>query len=149
MPRRPVAACRWRLPPSGPSKVASTSSVLDPCCGSGHFLVEGLELLVRLRMEEEGLGVEAAVRAVLQDNLRGLEIDPRCTQIAAFNLALSGVEDGRAPHRVAAASDRVLGSRPERGRNRSGYNWRMATSGSKVPSTGFTTSSARRLFSAR
>ncbi len=83
-PWRPAAGA-FRLWPSK----AFDLQVLDPCCGSGHFLVEGLELLVRLRMEEEGLGVEAAVRAVLQDNLRGLEIDPRCTQIAAFNLALS------------------------------------------------------------
>ena len=30
--------------------------VLDPCCGSGHFLVESLDLLARLRMEEEGAG---------------------------------------------------------------------------------------------
>ena len=63
--------------------------VLDPCCGSGHFLVEAFELLVRLRMEEEGLAAPDAVRAVLRDNLFGLEIDPRCTQIAAFNLALA------------------------------------------------------------
>lgn len=63
--------------------------VLDPCCGSGHFLVEGFALLVRLRMEEEGLSVEDAIRVVLAENLFGLEIDPRCTQIAAFNLALA------------------------------------------------------------
>ena len=63
--------------------------VLDPCCGSGHFLVEGLELLTRLRMEEEGLSVQEAVSRVLRDNLHGLEIDPRCTHIAAFNLAFA------------------------------------------------------------
>jgi hypothetical protein len=32
---------------------------------------------------------DAAVAAVIRDNLFGLEIDPRCTQIAAFNLALA------------------------------------------------------------
>jgi hypothetical protein len=63
--------------------------VLDPSCGSGHFLVEALELLVRLRIHEEGISVEQAVSAVLDDNLFGLEIDPRCTQIAAFNLTLA------------------------------------------------------------
>ena len=63
--------------------------MLDPCCGSGHFLVECLDLLARLRMEEERLVPGAAVEAVLRDNLFGLEIDPRCTQIAAFNLALA------------------------------------------------------------
>ena len=63
--------------------------ILDPCCGSGHFLVEAFELLVPLRMEEEGLTCAEAVRAALRDNVFGLEIDPRCTQIAAFNLALA------------------------------------------------------------
>ena len=63
--------------------------VLDPCCGSGHFLVECLDLLVRLRMEEERIAPAEAVDGVLRDNLFGLEIDPRCTQIAAFNLALT------------------------------------------------------------
>lgn len=63
--------------------------VLDPCCGSGHFLVAAFELLVRLRMTEEGLDLEDAIRAVLGENLFGLELDPRCTQIAAFYLALA------------------------------------------------------------
>ena len=70
-------------------QTAANLRVLDPCCGSGHFLVEGLELLVRLRMEEEGLSVEDGVHRVLDENLHGLEIDPRCAQIAAFNLALT------------------------------------------------------------
>jgi len=68
---------------------AAELRVLDPSCGSGHFLVEGFELLVRLRMEEEGLSVDEAIRGVLAENLFGLEIDARCTQIAAFNLALA------------------------------------------------------------
>lgn len=63
--------------------------VLDPCCGSGHFLVAAFELLLRLRMHEEGLSLEAAVDSVIQDNLFGLELDPRCTQIAAFNVAVA------------------------------------------------------------
>ncbi len=70
-------------------RTAAEFRVLDPCCGSGHFLVEGFELLVRLRREEEGLALDDAIRAVLSENLFGLEIDPRCTQIAAFNLALT------------------------------------------------------------
>ncbi len=68
---------------------AAELKVLDPSCGSGHFLVEGLHILARLRMEEEGLELIDAIRAVLDDNLFGLEIDPRCTQIAAFSLALA------------------------------------------------------------
>ncbi len=70
-------------------RTAAELKVLDPSCGSGHFLVAAIDLLVRLRMHEEGLSVEAAVEAVLRDNLFGLEIDPRCTQIAAFNVAMA------------------------------------------------------------
>ncbi|BCU82862.1 hypothetical protein JIR001_26450 [Polycladomyces abyssicola] len=68
---------------------AKDLKVLDPCCGSGHFLVAAFDLLVRLRMDEEDLPLEDAVRAVLAENLFGLELDARCTQIAAFNLALT------------------------------------------------------------
>lgn len=70
-------------------RAAKDITVLDPCMGSGHFLVFALPILVAFRMEEERLSREAAVQAVLRDNLYGLELDARCTQIAAFNLALA------------------------------------------------------------
>jgi hypothetical protein len=68
-------------------RAANDIKVLDPSMGSGHFLVFALPILVGFRMEEERLTREQAVEAVLRDNLFGLEVDPRCTQIAAFNLA--------------------------------------------------------------
>lgn len=71
-----------------PRTLQSFSS-LDPCCGSGHFLVELLNLMARLRMADEGLSAKTAVDAVLRENLHGLEIDPRCTQIAVFAVALT------------------------------------------------------------
>jgi hypothetical protein len=63
--------------------------MLDPCCGSGHFLVAAFGLLVPLRMHDEGLSSRDACAAVLRENLFGLELDPRCTQIAAFALAMA------------------------------------------------------------
>ena len=63
--------------------------ILDPCCGSGHFLVAALSMLVPLRMAREHLSARAAVNAVLQENLHGLELDPRCVELAAFALALA------------------------------------------------------------
>ncbi|WP_281662114.1 DNA methyltransferase [Halomonas sp. Alg239-R46] len=62
---------------------------LDPCCGSGHFLVAALLMLVPMRRELEGLSALDAVDAVLRDNLHGLEIDQRCVELAAFALALT------------------------------------------------------------
>jgi hypothetical protein len=70
-------------------RAARDLRVLDPCMGSGHFLVSGLPILTRMRMEEEALPLQEALFAVLKDNLFGLEIDPRCAQIAAFNVALA------------------------------------------------------------
>ena len=63
--------------------------VLDPCCGSGHFLVAAFLKLVPLRIAQEGLSARDAVDAVLRENIYGLELDYRCVQIAAFALALS------------------------------------------------------------
>ncbi len=63
--------------------------VIDPCCGSGHFLVGVLMMLVPMRMAREGLSAADAVDAVLSQNLHGLELDPRCIEIAAFALAMS------------------------------------------------------------
>ena len=116
---------------------ASDVKVLDPCCGSGHFLVEGLQLFVRLRMEEEDLPLEGAIHAVLRDNLHGLEIDPRCAQIAAFavafaawklagrvielpplNIACSGIAPHATEPEWLAAAERTaaaMGSGPRRG----------------------------------
>ncbi|MDQ3673060.1 MAG: BREX-1 system adenine-specific DNA-methyltransferase PglX, partial [Gemmatimonadota bacterium] len=70
-------------------KSAREITMLDPCMGSGHFLVFALPLLARLEMEEERLSGRDAVDTVLRENLFGLELDDRCTQIAAFNLALT------------------------------------------------------------
>ncbi len=68
---------------------ASDLTMLDPCCGSGHFLTETLTALTAIRQHEESLPATEAVAAVLRDNLHGLEIDGRCVQIAAFAVALT------------------------------------------------------------
>ena len=62
--------------------------LLDPCCGSGHFLVAALLMLAPMRMALEGLDAAAAIDAVLRGNIHGLELDQRCVAIAAFALAL-------------------------------------------------------------
>ncbi len=83
-PWRPAAgACRGWPDALGDLKI------LDPCCGSGHFLVAAFAMLVPMRMAQEGLAAGAAVDAVLRDNLHGLELDPRCVAVAAFALALA------------------------------------------------------------
>ena len=71
-----------------PEKLSELKT-LDPCCGSGHFLVAAFLMLVPMRMERDGLSAKEAVDAVLRENIHGLELDQRCVEIAAFALALT------------------------------------------------------------
>jgi len=71
-----------------PDKTAEVTS-LDPCMGSGHFVASLFPVFAALRMLEEGLTKEQATDRIIAENLHGLELDARCTQIAAFNLALT------------------------------------------------------------
>ncbi len=67
----------------------SQLKVLDPCCGSGHFLVAAFLMLVPMRIELEGLSAREAVNRVLSENIHGLELDQRCVELATFALALT------------------------------------------------------------
>lgn len=67
----------------------SRFKLLDPCCGSGHFLVAALHMLAPMRMVLDGLSAKEAVHAVLRENLHGLELDQRCIKLAAFALAFA------------------------------------------------------------
>ena len=82
--------------------------ILDPACGSGHFLLYAFDLL--LTIYEEGWEADdatssdvtgrtlrqdypelpalraAAPALILEHNLHGVDIDPRCAQIAALAL---------------------------------------------------------------
>ena len=68
---------------------AKAITVMDPCCGSGHFLVEAFSILTALRIREEKLEPATAATEVLRSNLFGLEIDGRCVQLASFAIALA------------------------------------------------------------
>lgn len=73
---------------SWPNKLSELKA-LDPCCGSGHFLVSAFLMLVPMRIELEGLSACEACDAVLNENIHGLEIDQRCVELAAFAVALT------------------------------------------------------------
>lgn len=74
-------------------QVIEDVTFLDPCCGSGHFLVEAF-LLFHSMYRELGMSNAEAGDAAIKNNIRGLELDARCTQIAAFNLALTAWKNG-------------------------------------------------------
>ncbi len=63
--------------------------VLDPACGSGHFLLYAFDLLATMYEEAESDLTPAEVAAsILQYNLHGIDIDPRAVQIACLALYL-------------------------------------------------------------
>jgi Eco57I restriction-modification methylase len=67
--------------------------IIDPACGSGHFLVIGFDLLFAFYQEEaihrrERWSDEEIVESILENNLYGIDIDPRAVQIAAAALML-------------------------------------------------------------
>lgn len=65
--------------------------LLDPACGSGHFLVIAFGLLAAL-YEEEARHLNRPItrleiaESILENNLHGIDIDPRAIQIAAAGL---------------------------------------------------------------
>lgn len=67
--------------------------LLDPACGSGHFLVIAFGLLARMHEEEarhrgETWSAGEIAQRVVGDNLHGIDIDARAIQIAAAALWL-------------------------------------------------------------
>ncbi len=62
--------------------------LLDPACGSGHFLVVAFDLLTTLYREEarhrgESWSDRQIAEWILENNLHGVDIDSRAVQIAA------------------------------------------------------------------
>lgn len=58
-------------------------TVFDPCVGSGHFLVYAFEVLMKIYVEYGYSERDAAVE-IVKNNLFGIDIDGRATQLAYF-----------------------------------------------------------------
>ena len=83
-------------------------TLCDPACGSGHILVYAFELLFAMYLER-GHRERDIPSLILQNNLRGLEIDPRAAQLASLALAMCAREhDRRFFGRGVRAQVRVL-----------------------------------------
>lgn len=95
--------------------------ILDPACGSGHFLVIAFGLLLALYREEarqrgESWNDVSIVESILENNLYGIDIDPNAVQIAAAALILKArlICPEASPRFLnLVASNLQLGSLPE------------------------------------
>ncbi len=74
----------------GPEEI----SLCDPACGSGHILVYAFSLLFQM-YTERGYREREVPQLILQNNLTGMEIDPRAAQIAHLALAMCAREHDR------------------------------------------------------
>ena len=90
--------CRFLVPlPSRPiprpRKRARELRVIDPACGSGHFLLYAFDVLFAIYREDEpDLDPREIPALILQNNLFGIDIDLRAAQLAAFDLYLKARE---------------------------------------------------------
>ncbi|MHB1046355.1 MAG: BREX-1 system adenine-specific DNA-methyltransferase PglX [Thermoanaerobaculia bacterium] len=90
--------CRFLVPlPSKPlprpRKAARDLRVIDPACGSGHFLLYAFDVLFAIYREDEpDLDPREIPALILQNNLFGIDIDLRAAQLAAFDLYLKARE---------------------------------------------------------
>jgi len=70
-------------------------TLIDPACGSGHFLCYAFDLLARM-YEERGYRSRDMARLILEKNLTGVEIDRRAAALTSFALTMKACElDGR------------------------------------------------------
>ena len=68
-------------------KSASDIKFIDPCMGSGHVLVYAFDLFCKM-YEEEGYQTREIPSLILTNNIYGIDIDPRCKQLAALALTM-------------------------------------------------------------
>ena len=72
-----------------PEDIHSASDIkfIDPCMGSGHILVYAFDLFCKM-YEEEGYQTREIPSLILTNNIYGIDIDPRCQQLASLALTM-------------------------------------------------------------
>jgi hypothetical protein len=74
-------------------KTIEDIDLLDPACGSGHFLLEGFDLFFQMYQEENGgWNKDQIAAAILNQNLYGIDIDERAVQITTAALWMKAKE---------------------------------------------------------
>lgn len=68
--------------------------VIDPCMGSGHILVYAFDVLMQI-YEKAGYSPRDAAESILINNLYGLDIDDRASQLAYFAVMMKAREYNR------------------------------------------------------
>jgi hypothetical protein len=98
----PVIAQRLTENPQNPVEALLNISLIDPACGSGHFLIAGArrlaEKLAELRAPEGAVKPDdyrAALREVVARCIHGVDHNPLALELARTTLWLESVEPGK------------------------------------------------------
>lgn len=98
----PVIAQRLNENPQNPVEALLNISLIDPACGSGHFLIAGArrlaEKLAELRAPEGAVKPDdyrAALREVVARCIHGVDRNPLALELARTTLWLESVEPGK------------------------------------------------------
>jgi len=75
-----------------PARPIEEIAFLDPCAGSGHFLLEAFDLLYAMYLESGQTDPDRICDAILTHNLFGIDIDERAIQIAGLALYMRARE---------------------------------------------------------
>ncbi|WP_129409264.1 Eco57I restriction-modification methylase domain-containing protein [Marinitoga lauensis] len=67
--------------------------VLDPTCGSGHFLIKVYDRLKEF-YEKQGYDKEQYIKYIIEKNIYGMDIDERAVEIAKIILKIKALIDG-------------------------------------------------------
>lgn len=98
----PVIEARLAAQPDRPTEALLAITVVDPACGSGHFLLAAArrlaERLAALRAPEGAVRARDyrhALREVVTHCVYGVDRNPMALELARFALWLEGFEEGR------------------------------------------------------
>jgi type I restriction-modification system DNA methylase subunit len=71
--------------------------VLDPACGSGSFLIKAFDVICEAYMKKtkSSKATFEQKKSILQNNLYGVDLDPKAVEIAQLNLLLKAAEKGK------------------------------------------------------
>jgi Domain of unknown function (DUF7008)/Eco57I restriction-modification methylase len=94
----------WTLEPAVAEFGLERTTVIDPTCGSGHFLLGAFDRLHRRWLEEGSSTTPAARVQRALDAISGVDVNPFAVAIARFRLLLKALRAAEC-HRLADAPD--------------------------------------------
>ena len=83
--------------------------ILDPCCGSGIFLVKAFQRLIhRWRLKNKRDPLVSDLRPILENNLVGVDKSPEAVRVACFSLYLAMADAIEPKHYVTHENYKVF-----------------------------------------